>query len=153
MSQRDTMEIQFGHRDRGRMRRHDRGPGRPRSSRSRSPKAKSQNQQFRRNSTDRETSILSACPICLSRKKHRLQECQATSLRDGQNKARCTRANNGRIIDSNGRVLCSNWNQTIRCKDRSSHHIHECSGCGESSHGAQQCGLAEKTRTTDSAHL
>jgi len=51
--------------------------------------------------------------------------------RDGQRKARCSGTEDGNIVDVNGRTLCSNWNQTIGCKDKSARHIYERSGCGE----------------------
>ena len=149
MSRRDSSEV--GLRDRGRTRRRDRGTGRLRSSRSRSPRNKSPNPQFRRNSPESETNPLTACPICLSRKRHPIRKCRASNLWDGQHKARCSRAEDGRIVDGNGRTLCSNWNQTIGCSDKSTRHIHKCSGCGDSSHGAQECSLTEKAQTTDPA--
>jgi len=143
LSQRGAIEEQVGRRDRGRVGRRDRGTGRERSSRSRSPRPKSPNRRFRRDGKETETIALSACPICLSRKKHPIRNCQEQLLWDGQTKARCHRAD-GKIVDQKGRTLCSNWNQSIGCKEKLSRHIHECSGCGESSHGAQECGLAEK---------
>ena len=144
LSRREMSESQASHRDRGRAGKHNRSSGRQRSSRSRSPKTRSPNHRFRRNSPDQEARGLSACPVCLSRKKHPIRKCKAANLWDGQHKSRCARTDDGQIVDINGRTLCNNWNQTIGCKDKSSRHIHECSGCGESSHGAQDCSFAEK---------
>jgi len=149
LTQRETIEVQGGHRDRGRMRRRERDMGRTRSSRSRSPKDRSPNPRFRRNDSEHSTHPLSACPICLSRKAHQIRKCQETTLWDGRNKARCSRTEDGRIVDGRGRTLCSNWNQKIGCKDKSTRHLHKCSGCGDTSHGAQQCSLAEKTQPTN----
>ena len=72
-------------------------------------------------------------------------------LWDGKHKARCTRTDEGRIVNEAGQSLCHNWNQTIGCKDKTSRHVHECSGCGDPSHGAQDCSLAEKAQTSDPA--
>lgn len=149
-SRKDAFEVRGGCRDRGGLRLRDRGPGRPRSSRSWSPKDASK-PRFRRPSSEQETNSLSACPICLSRKRHPIRKCQATSLWNGQRKSRCTRTEDGRIVDVDGRTLCSNWNQTIGCKDQRSNHVHECLGCRESTHRAQNCSLAEKTQTPDPA--
>ena len=142
---------QFLDRDRGRSRRRDRGPGRVRSSRSRSPKNKSPSNRFRRNGTGPETPSLSACPVCLSRSKHNIRACRLPTLWDGKHKSRCTRTEDRRVVDEEGRALCFNWNQTTGCKDKSARHIHECSGCGESSHGAQECGLAQKAQPENSS--
>ena len=149
ISRRDAPETQFGYRVGGRSRRHDRDSGRHRSSRSRSPKDRPPLQSFRRHSPTPEATPLSACPICLSRKRHPIRKCQATTLWNGQQKARCSRDEEGRIIDNSGRTLCNNWNQTVGCKDGSTRHIHECSGCGEPTHGAQNCRLAEKAQPTN----
>jgi hypothetical protein len=152
LSRRETTETQSGQRDRGRARRRERGMGRPRSSRSRSPRDKSPNRRFRRNSTEKTTYAVPACPVCLSRKKHAIRYCRVALLWDGKTKTVCSRSDDGRIIDGKGRILCSNWNQPIGCNERSSGHIHECSGCGDKSHGAQECDRAQKTTPTDSAH-
>ena len=93
----------------------------------------------------------SACPICLSRRKHRLRECNSKTLWDGKRKARCHRDKEGRIINKDGQSLCNNWNHTVRCKDETARHIHECSGCGSRSHGAQECSLAEKAQSENPA--
>lgn len=151
MTQRDMGRYQEGPKDRGRVMQRDRGVVRHRSSRSRSPADRATNPSFRRRSTENETFPLSVCPICLSRRRHPIRKCQAPVLWNGKQKTRCLRADDGRIVCVDGRTLCSNWNQTIGCKDRSSRHIHECSGCGESSHGAQDCSLAQKTETANAA--
>ena len=145
-SREGLIESMGNHRDRGRMQQRDCSSGRPRLSRSRSLRNKSPNAQFRKN-REYEVYPLSACQICLSRKKHAIRKCQASTLWDGQHKTRCSRTPDRKIIDSSGHTLCSNWNQTIGCNDKSSRHIHECSGCGESSHGAQES-LGERGQLT-----
>ena len=142
----------LGERDRGRRGRRDRPPGRTRSSRSRSPADKPSLHPFRRPDSEPETPSLSACLVCLSRKPHKIRSCQATLLWDGKHKSRCTRTIDGRVVDATGRPLCYNWNQTMGCKDKSARHLHECSGCGDASHGAQDCNLAEKASPPDTSH-
>lgn len=137
-------------RERGRGTRRERFPDRRRSSRSASPDAKSATHRFRRSSTSRKTP-LSACPICLGRMPHKIRQCKASLLWDGVRKARCTRSDDGRIVDKAGRTLCNNWNQIVGCGDKSTRHVHECSGCGNSSHGAQNCNFAEKAQAEDTS--
>ena len=150
-SHRDTTEPETSHRDRGKAQGRDRVPSRRRSSRSRSLRGRSPPRRFRRENPTSESRPLSACQICLGRHQHRIQECQAITLWDGQNKARCTRDTNGKIIDNQGRELCTDWNQARGCRDSSLRHIHECSGCGNKSHGAQECHLAEAPKTSHSS--
>lgn len=152
LSRKEVIDTQSGHRDRGRPRRRDRGTGRPRSSRSRSPRDRSPNRRFHRSNTDQTTNSYPACPICLSRKKHTLRTCRVTHLWDGKTNTVCSRAEDGRIVDGKGRILCSNWNQPIGCREKSAGHIHECSGCGDKSHGAQDCDRAQKATSSDSSH-
>ena len=151
LSRKDMLDGRGGHRDRGGSRLRNRGRVRPRSSRSRSPGDPAK-PRFRRHSAEKEAIALSACPTCLSRRQRPIQKCQAPNLWNGQRKARCTRTEDGRIVDGDGRTLCTNWNQTIGCKDQRSKHIHECSGCGERTHGAHDCPLAEKAQSADTSH-
>lgn len=51
---------------------------------------------------------LPTCPICLGRHRHCTASCQATKTWSG-NKAICSRAISGRIINKQGTVLCSDW--------------------------------------------
>ena len=132
---RDTLNAQHSQQDRGWTQWCDWGMGQLRSLRSRSLRDRSPTISFQKQSLEKKNQ-LSACPICLSKKPHQIQKYQATHLWDGQCKVRCHRADNGRNVDKKGCMLCSNWNQTIRCKDKSAHHIHECSGCGDLLHGA-----------------
>lgn len=142
LSQSRSREASNVERDRGRTRGREKEFYRPRSSRSRSPRRKPST-KFRRNSPSNEAP-LPACPICLSRQRHPIKNCRLPRTWDGKHKTSCYRSNDHRIIDGTGRSLCINWNQVVGCKDKSSKHIHECSGCGDSSHGAQECRLAEK---------
>jgi hypothetical protein len=147
IERRGTVEQQFN--ERGRGWRRDQGPGRVRLSRSKSPKNKSPSHRFCRTSSGPEATPLSTCPVCLGRHKHPIRHCQSPTLWDNENKSHCSRNAEGRITDEAGRFLCLNWNQAVGCKDKFARHIHECSGCGNTTHGAQQCPLADKASTDD----
>ena len=144
LSQRSSVEPMYGDRDRGQRGRCERGPGRVRSSWSRSPPPRSPTNRFRKPHPASEMFAPSVCPICLGRKQHNIRVCRLTSLWDGKHKTQCARSEDGRIIDNNGQALCYNWNQATGCKDKSGHHIYECSGCGDLMHGAQECSRAQK---------
>ena len=100
-SRRNIAEPQFSERDRGRSRRCDRGPGRQRSSRSRSPIDQATSSRFRRSSPGPETT-LPACPVCLSRKPHSVRFCRATTIWNGKQKTVSTRDNEGKLLDKSG---------------------------------------------------
>lgn len=149
--QKETSFSVYNGRDRGRNQTRDRGPGRQRSSRSRSPIDNSPKSHFRTEGRRREPPPLSACQICLGRQKHAVHKCRASLLWNGKHKAPCTRGEDGRITNEVGQVLCSDWNKPIGCKDGSPRHVHQCSGCGDTSHGAQECPRAEKASSTNAA--
>lgn len=110
--------------------------------RSRSPDHP-RNSSFRPNSNNYESQgKLPACPICLSRHKHQISTCYATHTWDGR-PSRCHRLSKGRIANSRRVTLCSDWQRPNRCDDKSSDHVHECSGCGASNHGADGCPNAQ----------
>ena len=150
LSRQNVVEPRFSERDRGRSRRSDRGPGRQRSSRSRSPIDRAASRRFQKTSTGSEAT-LPACPVCLSRESHSVRYCQAPTIWNGKQKTKSTRDDEGKLLDESGRRLCQNWNQSIGCTDKTSRHVHICSGCAESTHGAQQCPLAQKAKAGNSS--
>ena len=83
---------------------------------------------------------LTACAICLSRAPHNIRECKATRRWDGM-PAQYSRNSENRIIDNQGNIICSDWQCPQKCP--STKHRHECSGCGNSAHGAQDCPLVQ----------
>lgn len=121
-------------------------------SRSRSPvRSQPQDQTRPRSPRDRNHSFrsgdsskpLSACLICLGRHKHQVGSCNARTLWDGKTEARCRREGNSKqILNPTGKVLCGDWQRESGCVG--SNHNHECSGCGQLSHGAQKCHLADR---------
>src|SRR5579872_7051436 len=146
MEQKNARAAHVYERERTRGREPLRATARTRSSRSRSPRRGPPIQRFRQQ-TPETTSSLPACPTCLGREKHPIRFCRKEHLWNGNSKARCTRTNDCKLVDGAGRFLCINWNQSLGCKDTTARHIHECSGCGDKSHGAQQCSLAEKANS------
>lgn len=85
---------------------------------------------------------LPACPVCLGRNRHRVASCQATKMWNGKDTV-SSRTSSGRILNKHGSVICSDWQRPNRCTDSSGKHLHECSGCGSSEHGADACHLAQ----------
>ncbi|THH28602.1 hypothetical protein EUX98_g5575 [Antrodiella citrinella] len=84
-----------------------------------------------------------ACAICLSREYHVLSKCDSPTIFDGS-AAYASRNDQGRIVDKNGIELCMEWQRPNGCPSRSRSHRHDCSGCGRSDHGANNCPRAEK---------
>lgn len=85
----------------------------------------------------------SACAVCLGRRPHNVARCSPDTLWDGT-KARCRRDRQGRIINPGGQAVCFDWQRPNGCQSNSPSHIHECSGCGKGTHGAQECPQAQK---------
>lgn len=85
----------------------------------------------------------SACAVCLGRHRHEISKCAADTLWDGS-KIRCKQNEQGRIINPNGLIICSDWQRPSGCQNNGSTHHHECSGCGKTTHGAQDCSRAQK---------
>ena len=120
-----------GHGSRGR----DAKPYRSGTSRSRSPARHSNNRRRRSRSPKaaRKPSFqasgsgpnrqdrLAACPICLGRHRHHIASCQATETWNGT-KSLCSRTSNGRILNTQGVVICSDWQRPNRCSDTSGKH-------------------------------
>ncbi|KAL6310444.1 hypothetical protein BKA93DRAFT_721889 [Sparassis latifolia] len=90
----------------------------------------------------------SHCAICLSRHtSEQITCCNATMRWNNSGPSRCTRSSKGKIINPDGITICTDWQCPQSCTSKS--HRHECSGCGDSSHGAHQCHFAE---TLPSSH-
>ncbi|KIL59849.1 hypothetical protein M378DRAFT_60503, partial [Amanita muscaria Koide BX008] len=85
---------------------------------------------------------LTACAICLGRHPHKISECRAVTLWDGKTASRCTK-HDGQLTNPHRRPICLDWQRPGGCNHRDHSERHECSGCGASQHGAQQCPLAQ----------
>jgi hypothetical protein len=85
----------------------------------------------------------SACTLCLGRFRHDTTHCKATLLWD-RSQLHCHRNDLGRLVNPTGLVLCSDWQLPRSCLNPSHPDRHECSGCGNKSHGAQGCPRSQK---------
>ncbi|EPS94629.1 hypothetical protein FOMPIDRAFT_1134021, partial [Fomitopsis schrenkii] len=47
------------------------------------------------------------------------------------------------VLIDNGRTLCCDWQRLDGCNSHLHDSRHLCSGCGQSTHGAQNCPRAE----------
>ena len=83
---------------------------------------------------------LAPCAICLSRGRHNVRACKATKRWDGI-PTQYSRNSDLWIVDNQGNVICSDWQRPKGCS--STRHRHECSGCGNRTHGAHECPLAQ----------
>ena len=86
---------------------------------------------------------LLVCALCLATDPHDTRKCRTDTLWDGS-KARCHKSEEGRLINSAGTTLCSDWNSRRECTSSTHKQRHECSGCGNKDHGAQKCLRAQK---------
>ena len=86
---------------------------------------------------------LPVCALCLATDPHDTRKCRTDTLWDGS-KARCHKSEEGRLINSAGTTLCSDWNSRRGCTSSTHEQRHECSGCGNKDHGAQKCPRAQK---------
>ena len=85
----------------------------------------------------------SACPKCLGRFPHDVRNCNRGELWDGT-PCHCQRNPDGFLINPNGQAVCTDWQRPFGCRTKHSATLHECSGCGDSGHGAQSCPKAQK---------
>ncbi|TEB22826.1 hypothetical protein FA13DRAFT_1574083, partial [Coprinellus micaceus] len=74
---------------------------------------------------------------------HDIYKCAAATLWDGS-PAHCRRNSKNRLQDDSGQELCSNWQTSHGCDDKTHDSKHSCSGCGRKDHGAQGCSRAQK---------
>ena len=123
-------------RDGSRSRDRSRSPRRRSASpRQRRPRARSPNARSSRRG-------LPVCALCLARGHPGMSRCTADALWDGT-PARCRRSADGRIVNPDGVDLCFSWQLARGCGSRRHDDRHECAGCGDADHGAQECYLAE----------
>lgn len=85
---------------------------------------------------------LSACHVCLGRHRHHVAACRETTTWNGR-KAISSRDADGKILNRRGIRLCSDWQRPNCCSSTSGQHVHKCSGCGSTDHGADSCPHAE----------
>lgn len=95
-------------------------------------------QSFRNDNT---TEHPSRCPCCLDRDRHNIRMCKRTTLWDNKTPARCVQNKHGHLSNPAGIELCTNYQRLNGCTDTTHPTKHECSECGEPSHGAASCPL------------
>ena len=129
---------------------HARGPRpvRHRSqSREKSPR-RSRSGDNKRRRPFRNTKSLPTCPKCLGTHDARPDRppCNALSLWDNSAPTHCTCDHQGRLLNKSGRILCWDFQRPHGCSGQG--HNHECSGCGDANHGAQECPLRQRAAST-----
>ncbi|KAH9932402.1 hypothetical protein B0H21DRAFT_760592 [Amylocystis lapponica] len=87
---------------------------------------------------------LSACAVCLGRHQHKVRDCNEGRTWDQAFATAACRVA-GVLQLKDGRALCFDWQQARGCTGTKHDAKHLCSGCSQSSHGAQQCPRAEST--------
>jgi len=86
------------------------------------------------------TSVLPVCAVCLSRESHKgkVTNCTAMHTWDKQFETFCTRFNSTLITRADHQSVCAKWQRDKGCKEKHA-HLHVCSGCGATNHGACKC--------------
>ena len=75
------------------------------------------------------------CPDCLP--------CNLSSLWDNSSPSHCSCDQQGHLLNKSGRALCWDFQHPRGCSGQG--HNHECSGCGDPTHGAQECPHCQHT--------
>jgi len=90
-----------------------------------------------RDKINNENKPLPACAVCLSHKLHSVPvvECDTNKTWDLKYDMFAKQVNRTLIGKATGQHICSWWQRKDGCSDKHS-HVHLCSGCGLSSHGA-----------------
>ena len=85
------------------------------------------------------------CPKCLGRHNDRLDHlpCNSSSLWDNSSPSHCSCNQQGCLLNMSGRALCWDFQCPRGCSGQG--HNHECSGCGDPTHGAQECPRRQRT--------
>ncbi|KIJ07449.1 hypothetical protein PAXINDRAFT_173479 [Paxillus involutus ATCC 200175] len=79
---------------------------------------------------------LPPCALCLGRFTHNVRKCRSEFLWDRRTPTHCHRNREGRLI-------CFDWQSENGCQSTSKDHVHECSGCGTSTHSTHACPRSE----------
>lgn len=86
---------------------------------------------------------LSVCAVCLSRHKHHVGSCNASTIWSG-GQPFSKRDHAGKLVNLEGHRLCLDFQRPRGCSSTQDSHRHECSGCGKKDHGANDCPRAQK---------
>ncbi|KAL4077202.1 hypothetical protein V8B97DRAFT_1940266 [Scleroderma yunnanense] len=84
-------------------------------------------------------------PKCLGRHKDcpDCPLCNDSFLWDKSEPTQYTRDQHRQLLNKNGQVLCLDFQQPCGCSSKG--HNHECSGCSNPNHGAQDCPHHQQT--------
>ncbi|KAJ8589189.1 hypothetical protein M405DRAFT_818456 [Rhizopogon salebrosus TDB-379] len=88
------------------------------------------------------SSRLPCCAVCLGRNPHRVIDCTMSRTWDNLHNTFSERVNKT-LWTKDGRQLCPAWQRTEGCSNPKHDTRHICSGCGATSHGAQNCTRAQ----------
>ena len=113
------------------------GETRPRDN---SRRTRGEHDQFFRSGADSRGAV---CTTCLGRHEHAFGKCTARKLWNGA-AAGAKKNGYGRLVGEDGLAICYDWQLPPGCQSTSHNERHKCSGCGKTSHGAQNCPRAEK---------
>ncbi|KAJ7070078.1 hypothetical protein C8F01DRAFT_977295, partial [Mycena amicta] len=95
--------------------------------------------------------VYAVCAVCL-RPHENLTACRSSKLWNDMD-AHCSR-NGGKLTNPAGISLCLNFQRAGGCQGAQGNgpkHIHECSGCGQTDHGASNCHLRAPLETPHTA--
>ena len=109
-------------------------------SRDNSRRTRGEHDQFFRSGADSRGAV---CATCLGRHEHAFGKCTARKLWNGA-AAGAKKNGYGRLVGEDGLAICYDWQLPPGCQSTSHNERHKCSGCGKTSHGAQNCPRAEK---------
>jgi hypothetical protein len=87
--------------------------------------------------------VHSACAVCLGRNPHDIPRCDLETTWNGH-PTLATRVKGDLILRRDGSLLCVDWQRYAGCTSHRHDNRHLCSGCGQASHGAQNCPRAQK---------
>ncbi|KAI0037963.1 hypothetical protein FA95DRAFT_1506252 [Auriscalpium vulgare] len=81
--------------------------------------------------------------MCLGRDQHDVGHCNRARLWDDSRATRCTRNARDRLAVGDTEI-CLAWQLPNGCQSTNHLERHACSGCGDTSHGANGCPLAQE---------
>ncbi|KDQ62029.1 hypothetical protein JAAARDRAFT_54071 [Jaapia argillacea MUCL 33604] len=90
----------------------------------------------------------SACAVCLGRHTHAIVECNAERVWNSAHPTISQHINKDLQL-RNGKPICIDWQRMSGCSSSRHDARHICSGCGQATHGAQNCPRAEKASSAN----
>lgn len=87
---------------------------------------------------------LPVCAVCLGRHSHNVYNCNALRTWNSAHATTSKRTKGELRLRSNSAPLCIEWQRARGCPSTKHDAKHICSGCNQTSHGAQQCPRSQK---------